>query len=67
MIIGRLQGTWEPGKQPEGVWVLDGSDFPKQGIKRWEWPGNCGRLGKVANCKAGVPGLCQPVGTGGRG
>ena len=40
---------------PAGVWVLDGSGFPKKGAdscgvaRQW-----CGRLGKVDNCQVGV-------------
>jgi SRSO17 transposase len=40
---------------PDGVWVLDGSGFPKKGDdscgvgRQW-----CGRLGKVDNCQVGL-------------
>lgn len=40
---------------PDGVWVLDGSAFPKKGTQSCgvgrQW---CGRLGKVENCQVGV-------------
>jgi len=55
-----LQRLWpeiarDVGDAEDGVLVLDGSDFPKQGtesagVKRQY----CGQLGKTANCQAGM-------------
>ena len=65
-VMGRLQEYLSPRLgHPEAVWVLDGSDFPKQGRKSAgvarQYYRETGQGGQLSG--RDVPGLCQPVGT----
>ena len=55
-MIGRLQEYLGSSlEDPLAVWVLDGSDFPKQGVKSVGVIRQyCGALGKIASCQAGA-------------
>jgi SRSO17 transposase len=55
-VTDRLQAYVGRGlSSADGIFIIDGSDFPKQGKKSVGVTRQyCGRLGKVANCQAGV-------------
>jgi len=55
-VTDRLQAYVGRGlSSADGIFIIDGSDFPKQGKKSVGVARQyCGRLGKVANCQAGV-------------
>ena len=66
-VMGRLQEYLGPRlEHPKAVWVLDGSDFPKQGREiGGSGPAVLRQTGQGGQLPGrDVPGLCQPVGTG---
>ena len=56
LVIGRLQADLGARlTHAQAVWVLHGSDFPKQGLKSVGVARQyCGSLGKIANWQAGL-------------
>ena len=66
-VTGRLQAYLSPGLTHSlAVWVFDGSDFPKRGVKSAGVTRQyCGALGKVAKISSGnVSGPCGAPRTG---
>ena len=65
-VICRLQAYLGPKMQhPEAVWVLDGSDFPKRGLKSVGVTRQyCGILGKIGTARRAVSGTCAAAGAG---